>query len=229
MCSTFWSAGIATAWAASSTRSISACTTSPSRIATMPWEFMLRMWLPAIPAYTEWIWQPAISSASSMARWIDCTVDSIFTTTPFFMPRDGCEPIPTISSSPSVPISPTSATTLEVPISSPTIILLPCLLAMIARYSPLTEIGRAQSELQSRPTLRSSDLSLDRLHGGLDIHHHALLHAAGRMRADTDDFQLAVRADFADQRHHLGGADIQSDDHPATLLACHDCSLLPVN
>src|SRR5690554_1385632 len=71
--------------------------------------------------------------------------------------------------------------------------------------------------------------SLDRLHGGLDIHHHALLHAAGRMRADTDDFQFAVRADFADQRHHLGGADIQSDDHPATLLACHDCSLLPVN
>lgn len=37
----------------------------------------------------QWIRQPAICWASSMARWIDCTVDSMFTTTPFFRPRDG--------------------------------------------------------------------------------------------------------------------------------------------
>src|SRR5687768_8281924 len=45
----------------------------------------------------------------------------MFTTTPFFRPRDGCEPRPTTSMLPSAPISPTRATTLEVPISSPTI------------------------------------------------------------------------------------------------------------
>lgn len=47
------------------------------------------MWLPAMPTNAEWIRQPAICWASSMARWIDCTVDSMFTTTPFFRPRDG--------------------------------------------------------------------------------------------------------------------------------------------
>src|ERR1039457_2647871 len=62
-----------------------------------------------------------MSSASSTARWMDCTVDSILTTTPFFKPRDGCEPRPSTSMVPSTPISPTSATTFEVPMSSPTI------------------------------------------------------------------------------------------------------------
>src|SRR5690606_2649955 len=78
---------------------------------------------------------PAINSASSIARWIDCTVDSMLTTTPFFMPRDGCDPMPTISSSPSSVIAPTIATTFDVPISSPTIILPSCPLAM-RRDSP---------------------------------------------------------------------------------------------
>src|SRR3954452_923139 len=61
-----------------------------------------------------------MSSASSTARWIDCTVDSILTTTPFFSPREGCEPIPSTSMEPSRPTSPTRATTFEVPMSSPT-------------------------------------------------------------------------------------------------------------
>src|ERR1039457_4935989 len=73
-----------------------------------------------MPAYTEWISQSAISSASSTARWIDCTVDSMFTTTPFFRPREGWLPKPITSIEPSAVISPTSATTLEVPMSSPT-------------------------------------------------------------------------------------------------------------
>ena len=51
---------------------------------------------------------------------MECTVDSMFTTTPFFRPRDGCEPIPTTSIAPSGITSPTIATTLEVPMSSPT-------------------------------------------------------------------------------------------------------------
>src|SRR5690348_13672728 len=74
-----------------------------------------------MPANTEWISQPAMSSASSTARWIDCTVDSMLTTTPFFSPREGCEPTPSSSIEPSAPASPTSDTTLEVPMSSPTI------------------------------------------------------------------------------------------------------------
>ena len=73
-----------------------------------------------MPAYTEWISQPAMSSASSTARWIDCTVDSMLTTTPFLSPREGCEPMPSTSIEPSGPTSPTIATTLEVPMSRPT-------------------------------------------------------------------------------------------------------------
>ena len=49
-CRIRWSAGIATALAASITRATSAGVTSFSLIATMPCELMLRMWLPAIPA-----------------------------------------------------------------------------------------------------------------------------------------------------------------------------------
>src|SRR5882672_247515 len=61
-----------------------------------------------------------MSSASSTARWIDCTVDSMLTTTPFLRPREGCEPMPITSSVLSACNSPTMATTLEVPMSSPT-------------------------------------------------------------------------------------------------------------
>ncbi len=70
--------------------------------------------------------------------------------------------------------------------------------------------------------------ALDRLDGGLDVDHYALLQAAGRMRADTDDLQFAVRADFADERDHFGGANIQSDYHPGTLLASHILLRSPV-
>src|SRR5262245_10482221 len=52
---------------------------------------------------------------------MDCTVDSMLTTTPFLSPRDGCVPMPTTSSSLSAPSSPTMALTFEVPMSRPTI------------------------------------------------------------------------------------------------------------
>src|SRR6185295_8563115 len=87
----------------------------------MPCEFRLRTWLPAIPVITLLISQPAMSSASSIARWIDCTVDSMFTTTPRFSPREGFEPRPMTSSRSSAEISPTIATTFDVPMSRPTI------------------------------------------------------------------------------------------------------------
>ena len=63
----------------------------------MPGELRHCTWLPEIEAYTERISQPAISSASSTARWIDCTVDSMSTTTPRLSPRDSCEPMPITS------------------------------------------------------------------------------------------------------------------------------------
>src|SRR5208282_3113525 len=120
-CRMRWSAGMATALAASMTCSTSLWATSRSRIATTPCELRLRIWLPAMPANTALISQPAISSASSTARWIDWTVDSILTTTPFLRPREGWEPRPMTSMEPSAASSPTRATTLEVPTSRPTI------------------------------------------------------------------------------------------------------------
>src|SRR5437773_1718866 len=131
-CRIFWSAGIATALAASMTCSTSPWLTSLSRTPTTPWELRLLTWEPAMPANTEWISQPAMSSASSTARWMDCTVDSMLTTTPFFSPREGCEPRPRSSIEPSSPTSPTSATTLEVPMSSPTIRFLSVRLSIVA-------------------------------------------------------------------------------------------------
>jgi hypothetical protein len=85
------------AFAVSITRATSACVTSFSLIATMPLELKLRMWLPAIPVKTFVILQSAISSASSSARWIDCTVASMFTTTPFLSPFDSLCPRPITS------------------------------------------------------------------------------------------------------------------------------------
>src|SRR5690242_6841948 len=142
-CRIFWSAGIATALAASITCSTSPWLTSLSRTPTTPWELRLRTWLPAMPANTEWISQPAMSSASSTARWIDCTVDSMLTTTPFLSPREGCEPRPSSSIEPSRPTSPTSATTLEVPMSSPTMRLRSARLSIVTAVLPLSKGGVA--------------------------------------------------------------------------------------
>src|SRR6516225_8137552 len=89
-----------------------------------------------MPANTEWISQPAMSSASSTARWIDCTVDSMLTTTPFFSPREGWEPRPSSSIEPSRATSPTSATTLEVPMSSPTMRLRSARLSIVTAVLP---------------------------------------------------------------------------------------------
>ena len=56
------------------------------------------------------------------------------------------------------------------------------------------------------------DRALNRLHGRLDVDHHALLQAARGLRAHADDLDGALGGDLADQRQHLGGADVQSDD-----------------
>ena len=99
--STSRSAGSATARAASMTRSTSPGPTSRFFTATTPWLLKPFRWLPAAPAMTLRISQPAMSSASSTARRIDSTVASMLTTTPFLRPRDTAVPIPVISTPPS--------------------------------------------------------------------------------------------------------------------------------
>ena len=66
-------------------------------MATMPFELKLLMWLPAMPAKTCRILQSPISSASSSACWIEATVVSMLTTTPFLRPLEALWPRPTIS------------------------------------------------------------------------------------------------------------------------------------
>ncbi|CFW31375.1 Uncharacterised protein [Bordetella pertussis] len=135
-CSTCWSVGMFTALAVSITRATSVAVTSLSLTATMPLELKLRIWLPAMPAYTSRILQSAISSASSRARWMELTVVSILTTTPLRMPRDSCWPRPSTSKRPSGKISATTATTLLVPISRATI------RSLMSRVMALAFLGR---------------------------------------------------------------------------------------
>src|SRR5712692_5477709 len=105
--------------AASRTRAMSPCFTSLSFTATTPCELKPRMWPPAMPAYTDAIAHPAISSASSTARRMEDTVASMLITTPLRRPREGCVPMP-MTSIPSGPTSPTMQQIFVVPMSSPT-------------------------------------------------------------------------------------------------------------
>src|SRR5690348_2126823 len=142
---TLRSAGIATALAASSTWSRSPGVTSRSRIAAVPCELRVSRCEPEIDAYTERMSQPAINSASSTARWIECTVDSMSTTAPFFMPRETCEPSPITSTGSPGRYSPTIATTFEVPMSRPTT---RCL--SLLRFMGLNVSGRSMGRTRFR-------------------------------------------------------------------------------
>ncbi len=116
------STGMAMARAASMTRFTSLSVTSRFLTAMIPWLLKPLICPPAIPTKTDLISSPAISSASPIAFLMDETVLSILITTPLRKPRDGVEPIPMISISPST-CSPTMAQILVVPISRPTNIL----------------------------------------------------------------------------------------------------------
>jgi hypothetical protein len=52
--------------------------------------------------------------------------------------------------------------------------------------------------------------TLDGLHRGLDVDHHAFLQAARGVTADADDLELPVGLDFADDGDDLAGAYVQS-------------------
>ena len=57
--------------------------------------------------------------------------------------------------------------------------------------------------------------ALDRLHRRLDVDDHALLQPARGLRAQAEQLDHPVRADLADQRDDLGGADVEADDEIA--------------
>ncbi len=61
--------------------------------------------------------------------------------------------------------------------------------------------------------LRLFHRPLDGLYRGLNIDHHATLEPPGGMRANTHHFDGPVELALADNGHHLGGANIQSDNH----------------
>ncbi|EKD50630.1 MAG: hypothetical protein ACD_62C00475G0004 [uncultured bacterium] len=109
-----------TADAPSMTRSISRSVMSLFLTDTMLWLLIPLMWLPEMAAYTDRISQPAMSSASSIAFFMESMVASMLTMTPLRKPREGWEPIP-MTSIPSCVTSPTMAQIFVVPMSSPTI------------------------------------------------------------------------------------------------------------
>src|ERR1700751_2896471 len=67
----------------------------------------------------------------------------MLTTTPFLSPREGWEPRPSSSIEPSSPTSPTSDTTLDVPMSSPTMRLRSARLSIVTARLPRTTGGVA--------------------------------------------------------------------------------------
>ena len=101
-CSTSRSMGMTIAFAASITRSTSSLVISRSRpvTATTPRELMPSMCPPAMPVVTPCTSRPDISSALSMAFWMDLTVLSMLMTTPRRRPREGVVPTPMISRDP---------------------------------------------------------------------------------------------------------------------------------
>src|SRR6516162_6816961 len=159
-----------------------------------------------MPANTEWISQPAMSSASSTARWIDCTVDSMLTTTPFFSPREGWEPRPSSSIEPSSPTSPTSATTLEVPMSSPTMRLRSARLSIVTAVLPRAAGGvaaPADGEPVGVPHVHVGNVLAtlrNQLQRGVHEFLEALIDLAGAARIEPHGAQAQSRLHQASRR-----------------------------
>src|SRR3546814_6796661 len=68
--------------------------------------------------------------------------------------------------------------------------------------------------------MRISDWSSDVCSSDL-VDHHTALHPARVVTAKPDDLDQAARGVFANQRDHLGGADIQADDQRLVTFAVH--------
>ncbi len=75
------------------------------------------------------------------------------------------------------------------------------------------DAGVDRMDLAAGHQLRLFHGTLNRAHGGFDVHHHALLHAPRRLGAQTHYLHNAFLGDLADDGHDLGGADVQAHDH----------------
>src|SRR5574343_1378959 len=148
-----------------------------------------------------------------------CTVSSMLTTTPFFRPRESCEPMPITLRLPSLLISATSATIFDVPMSRPTTIsllsLLICLLSLrLARDSHRETIRIPQIHYRrpDRPFGDRFRINLDKARQpdadrrfrllAADIDQHAVLQLQlpGQARRQRDlHRRLADRLDDADE------------------------------
>ena len=77
-------------------------------------------------------------------------------------------------------------------------------------------------DLAAGHQLRLLHGAADGFDGGVDVHHHAALEAAGGAGADADDFDGVLGRHGADDGGDLGCADIQTDDQiPIFTLATH--------
>src|SRR5690606_702314 len=83
------------------------------------------------------------------------------------------------------------------------------------------DAGVDRADLAAGHQLGLLDRALDRLHRGLDVHHHAALHAARFVAADADHLDLVAGLVLAHQRRHLGRADVQAHDQRLVTLAVH--------
>src|SRR5664279_5224946 len=68
------------------------------------------------------------------------------------------------------------------------------------------------------------DRALNRLHCRFDIHDHATLESVRGMRADPDHLDRFTRRVFADDRHDLGRADVETDDQRFFAFDFHVCA-----
>ena len=83
------------------------------------------------------------------------------------------------------------------------------------------DAGEHRVNLAAGHELGLLDRALDRLHRGLDIHHHALLHAARRVVPDADDLDLARGANLGHDREHLGSTDVEAHNQFFVVFLCH--------
>ena len=101
---------------------------------TMPLSFWHFTWRPEIAINTEDTLQSAINSISCTARLTDCTTRLRSFTPPLSMPLDEWLPTPTMLIELSANNSPTTALTLLVPMSKPTISFLSVPLDILSNF-----------------------------------------------------------------------------------------------
>jgi hypothetical protein len=78
--------------------------------------------------------------------------------------------------------------------------------------------GKNPGDLAIGHHFRFLERGLDRLHGGVDVDHHAAFQALGGRHAQTGQAQFPARHDLGHHRHDLGRANIQANDEVLVFL-----------